>query len=71
MSYTKTSEPQGIPTDKRRLAWFLFGLIAILGAALLIVVGFIVADRRTPQPTEGEFPERLSAPETNPAIPSD
>lgn len=56
MSYTDSPNSYRLPKDRAHLAWFALGVTAILLAAALIVVGFIVADRMVPSPREVPVP---------------
>lgn len=50
--HTRSHEQYRIPKDRAHLAWFALGLAIIVAAAVLIVGGFLVADRRAPSPTD-------------------
>ncbi len=50
--YTRSQEQYRIPKDRSHIAWFVLGLIFVLIAAVLIVGGFVIADKRAPTPTE-------------------
>ena len=50
--HTRSHEQYHIPKDRSHLAWFALGLAIIVAAAVLIIGGFVIADRRAPPPTE-------------------